>query len=279
MPLGTFGLSVLYRRLGRKPPRAGVVVARPPAPSLYQAQYARRLKAFLAMWSDRLEHEVKAELGRGRAARADAVSDLPGIWDQLLHASGLTQYLGKLHGELDSKVAGYTERVTKIPTTLVASQTRRETFIRKNVALIKGMGDDHLSQVADIVRPAAAAGQRWEEIAPQIQERLGVAESRARLIARDQVGKLTAQLHQEHQQAAGIQEYEWSTSQDEAVRGPPKSVENHRILNGTRQRWDRPPLIPGTTEHAHPGERIQCRCVPKPVIPQLGGVSLFDEDK
>ena len=272
---GAFGHSILYRRLGRKPPAPGPARERPPAPTLYEAQYARRMKAFLRMWADRLEHEIKAELGRTDSARADAAGDLPRIWDALLEASGVKQYLGKLHGELDQKIGAYTERVTKVPPGLIASQVRREAFVQKNVALIRGMRDDHLQQVADIVRPAAAAGQRWEELAPQIKERLGVAENRAKLIARDQVGKLASQLHQEHQTSSGIVEYTWSTSQDDAVRGPPKSVENHRILNGKRFRWDQPPLIPGTSEHAHPGERIQCRCVAIPVIPTLGGVDLF----
>jgi SPP1 gp7 family putative phage head morphogenesis protein len=269
----TVYVAALYRRLGRRPPAPGPARERPPAVTLFEAAYYRRLRQFLAMWRDRLEHEIRGDLPR----RADASTpdDLAKIWDQLLDASGISQYLGKLHGELDSKVASYTQRVTKLPPGLVASQVRREEFLRTNLALIKGMRDDHLTQLGDILRPAITAGQRWEGIAPQIEERLGVTQSRAKLIAVDQVGKLNSQLHEDHQRAAGITEYTWSTSKDGAVRGPPKSKENHRALEGTRHRWDQPPQIPGIEEHAHPGRRPRCRCVAVPVIPLFDGVDLF----
>ena len=56
-----------------------------------------------------------------------------------------------------------------------------------------------------------------------------------------------------------------------AVRGKPggeyeDSKEDHWALNGMVFEWSSPPLIPGTTERAHPGERIQCRCLAIPVI-------------
>ncbi len=53
-----------------------------------------------------------------------------------------------------------------------------------------------------------------------------------------------------------------------------KSKEDHWALEGTRHRYDQPPRIPGTDEHAHPGERISCRCVAIPVVDDLFGAPL-----
>jgi SPP1 gp7 family putative phage head morphogenesis protein len=134
------------------------------------------------------------------------------------------------------------------------------------------MGEDQRAQIGDILRRAQSDGSRWENIAPEIQGRLGVGKSRAKLIARDQTNKFNASAQQTTQRDAGITKYRWSTSKDSAVRGRPggvyaKSKENHWALEGKVFSWNEPPIIPGTSERAHPGERIQCRCVAVPVVP------------
>ncbi len=79
-----------------------------------------------------------------------------------------------------------------------------------------------------------------------------------RRITRDQTSKAIGQLTQARHRQLDIEEYDWLTSQDERVRP------SHAALNGTRQRWDRPPSV------GHPGADIQCRCVAIPVIPEAG---------
>lgn len=76
-----------------------------------------------------------------------------------------------------------------------------------------------------------------------------------RRITRDQTNKLYGKLTESRQQQAGINEYEWDTSEDDRVRP------THEIKQGHKFRWDSPPSDTG-----HPGHDIQCRCVAIPVV-------------
>ena len=102
-----------------------------------------------------------------------------------------------------------------------------------------------------------------------------MAESRARLIARDQIGKLNSQLTRERNEALGIDKYIWSTSEDERVR------ESHKVMNGKLCRWDDPTVYSddgGQTwksrasiggEQEHPGIPVNCRCISSPFMDDL----------
>lgn len=112
-----------------------------------------------------------------------------------------------------------------------------------------------LSDVEAVVRDAYRHGMRVESLSEHLQARYGISKSRANLIARDQVLKLNGQINGHRQAAAGIAEYEWSTSRDERTR------KSHRALQGTRHKWISPPAV------GHPGQDYQCRCVAIPVPP------------
>lgn len=77
-----------------------------------------------------------------------------------------------------------------------------------------------------------------------------------RRLTRDQTTKTIGGLTEIRHGQLGIAEYEWSTSADIRVRP------SHAANNGLIFRWDAPPAATG-----HPGEDVQCRCVPIPRIP------------
>jgi SPP1 gp7 family putative phage head morphogenesis protein len=135
--------------------------------------------------------------------------------------------------------------------------------IRENVDLIRTIPDRQLSQVEKVVREGIQAGTRVENIKELIEERFKVSEARARLIARDQVGKLNGQLAEVRQRDLGITRYTWASSQDERVR------EMHRELNGTVHSWNDPPVTNEQGDRNHPGEDYQCRCS---ALPDVEGV-------
>jgi len=87
-----------------------------------------------------------------------------------------------------------------------------------------------------------------------LEEASGYPEWRAKLIARDQTGKLFSGLSKVRQQDVGITQYRWRTVGDGAVRP------THAALSNTLQEWSSPPDV------GHPGEDIQCRCVADPVL-------------
>jgi SPP1 gp7 family putative phage head morphogenesis protein len=196
-----------------------------------------------------------------RTDAGDPFETLSVGFDELMAGSGTEAFLGRLVDRMSDRTGAYVARVTQLPIAQVSGQKRVEEFRRTNVALIKDLGDEHARDLSDILRQAAATGARHEDVAPLIQERLGVGLSRAKLIARDQTTKLNGQLQQDHQEAAGITEYTWSAAHDEAVRPM------HKALDGKRFKFSEPPVVNKKGERRNPGGDIQCRCVAIPVIP------------
>ena len=138
------------------------------------------------------------------------------------------------------------------------------TRVRTNVELITSIPEQLLDEVEAVVSPAVETGLRVEEILQQLQERFGVSDSRAQLIARDQVGKFNGQLARERQEALGISEYVWSTSKDQRVRP------DHSELEGKAFSYDAPPIVDQRTGRtANPGEDYQCRCQALPRVEAL----------
>lgn len=137
---------------------------------------------------------------------------------------------------------------------------RAEGFERANLDLITSLGSDHVDRVAKVLREGR--GERVETITARIREATGATESRAALIARDQVLSLNAEVTEERHKAAGVTEYVWRTSRDERVR------EDHRVLDGTRQKYSDPPIVDRRKgSRGNPGTWFQCRCTASPIIP------------
>lgn len=132
-----------------------------------------------------------------------------------------------------------------------------EDFAAQNVDLITGtdgLADRILEQTESEIIEALREGQRHEAFADIVAERLDVGESRAQLIARDQLASLNGQLTKARHEAAGIRKFRWSSSEDERVRP------EHQTLDGRVFRYDDPP------SEGIPGEPINCRCVAIPVF-------------
>lgn len=124
-----------------------------------------------------------------------------------------------------------------------------------NVELIKSIPSQFHEKAKAIVLQGATKGQRYTQIAEELQKQLDVTEGRAKFIARDQMAKLNASITEAKQTALGIKEYEWVTAGDERVR------ESHREKNGQTFLWSNPPDDTG-----HPGEDYNCRCIARPII-------------
>ena len=138
---------------------------------------------------------------------------------------------------------------------------RMRGFRAGNLRLIKSLCSEHVERVGKVLT-AAGRGTRVEEIARELQEATGATKARAQLLARDQVLRLNSQVTEDRHRAAGIEEYVWSASRDVRVR------RRHKELDGTRHRYDDPPIVDERTgRRAHPGQDIQCRCCPIPVLP------------
>ena len=126
--------------------------------------------------------------------------------------------------------------------------------VAANISLINSIPQQYLDRVEQAVMASLQAGTLNDTLADELKKIRGVTDSRAKLIARDQLGKINSRLSQIRQQSLGITHYFWSTSHDERVR------DRHRRWDGDLIAWDNPPI------DGHPGQAIQCRCT---AIPDL----------
>jgi len=136
-------------------------------------------------------------------------------------------------------------------------------WAEEGVSLISTRPAEVLQGVEEMVARTVREGVRYTTLEKDLRDRLAMSQRHARLVARDQVGKLQAAITRDTQRLAGVEEYVWRTVRDARVRA------RHRHLEGTR--WSL--LGPGAPEAgpygqpAHPGEAIQCRCYAEPIIP------------
>ena len=141
----------------------------------------------------------------------------------------------------------------------------QKNWISQNTQLIKSIPSQYLSKVEQTVRNGVMQGIAPRELAKEVKSLYGVTDRRAKIIARDQLGKANGELTQYRQTDLGVEEYKWRTAKDERVRGNPsgrfpKAVPSHYAREGKTFRWDKPP------EGGHPGMAVLCRCGAEPVF-------------
>jgi SPP1 gp7 family putative phage head morphogenesis protein len=156
-----------------------------------------------------------------------------------------------------------------------------ESFVNQNTSLITDINKSVLTDVRRVVETGVRQGERHEDISRQILSETDIGpgvfdkvETRARLIARDQVAKLNGELTEIRQKNLGINKYIWRTAQDDRVR------DAHASLDGMMCRYDDDTVYSddgGETWQKRtsemfigtPGQDYQCRCYAEAV---------FDED-
>lgn len=127
----------------------------------------------------------------------------------------------------------------------------------RNAGLIKGMNDAVVNRIQSSVMSAVLNGKSVKELKKQLAADFGFGDNRAKLIARDQTAKLNSDLNRFRHQQAGINFYEWMTSEDERVRP------RHRACNGVVYEYGKPT---GAEDGLPPGQPVQCRCIARAIV-------------
>lgn len=130
-----------------------------------------------------------------------------------------------------------------------------EKWISDNVDLITSIPKETLGDMKKLVYQGYLDGKSATALSKEIQHKYSVSREKARLIARDQMGKLSCDITKAQQLDAGIREYQWRTCGDSRVR------ESHKKLDKRIFSWDAPPVVDEKTgRRCHPGQDYQCRC-------------------
>lgn len=153
-------------------------------------------------------------------------------------------------------------------------QTLIQSWSKENSRLITSIQSNLLDDVAGVTQRGMSAGKSINDISKEIKDRYGVTKSRARTIARTEVGKLNGNLTKVRNQELGIKTYTWVTSNDERVR------DSHKALNGMLCKWDDDRVYSddngkswkrrsGKMFIGKPGDDINCRCTSRANVNQL----------
>lgn len=145
-----------------------------------------------------------------------------------------------------------------------------ETWANQNVDLIKTIPADTLDKMRNIVYDGFTDGKTTARITKDILAAYDIGKRHAEFIARDQTAKLNGQIQRAQQKDSGINQYIWSTVEDERVR------QSHRELDGKKFSWDDAP-VNSDGRKCHPGEDYGCRCIGRPVF-DLGTLNLPVEE-
>jgi SPP1 gp7 family putative phage head morphogenesis protein len=134
-----------------------------------------------------------------------------------------------------------------------------EGFVGANVSLIRGLTQEVAMGIEKSVMRAFQDGTLHRNLAIELNHRFALGEDRAKLIARDQVGKLYSQVNRARQEDLGLTSFIWQTVRDNRVRP------EHKARHGKTYEYKHPP------GGELPGEPINCRCYPEPDFSDLLG--------
>lgn len=256
-------------------------------PDLIQRRYEAILRKWARGNAERVAAILAPALAWAEAQEAGARDDGPIDWLKSLLEKARKTIFASL-GPLKVQILGIAKDIDTQNKNAVNRQFREvlgldpvkspaqlatlKSWEQQNRILIRNNLNGEIGKLKNRVIEAVRSGTPTKKLAKAIEQFGDVSESRAVLLARDQVGKLVGQITRERHEGLGVTSYIWQTSKDERVVGNPAGLYptsanarhgNHWEREGKVFKYSDPP------EDGNPGEPIQCRCVAIPVIPGL----------
>jgi SPP1 gp7 family putative phage head morphogenesis protein len=241
----------------------------PAFPSAIEERYYRNINKLLRATHEALVSEIKEILSESRfdsAIRVDA-----GFSERILgkiEAAKNTflsliapKLFDSMFKDVNAFVLNNVNKQFNIETVATFQSAEEKVMAEEWVALntdliSRAIKEKYFDGIEDVVITSFREGLSINEIqskllgAYDLHDNAKSAKARARLIARDQIGKLSSNLTQFRHRQLGINQYQWSTSGDERVRP------SHARLDGRIFSYDNPPDT-GRGRN-NPGEDYQC---------------------
>lgn len=135
--------------------------------------------------------------------------------------------------------------------------------VQANVALIKSIPEQYLTQVEGYVMRSVQTGRDLHQLSNDLRHELGVTKRRAAFIALDQNNKSTSAMTRARQQELGMQAV-WVHSHAGKEPRPTHLANDGRPYDPAVGWFDPDPKV---RKRVWPGELISCRCFSRTVIP------------
>ena len=187
--------------------------------------------------------------------------------------------LGKTADEAYSFVENDFEKIiekgihVKPPVTAEWWNDMKSSWAEDNYTLITSNAKNYVSKINTLTEQAIVNGLSSKKLSEEIMKATdNLSKAHCKLLARDQIGKLTGQINQAQMEELGLDLYVWSTAMDDRVR------ESHAAMEGLLCRWDNASVcsydngktwVPRPGVMLHPGQDIQCRCMGLAYYPEL----------
>lgn len=157
----------------------------------------------------------------------------------------------------------------------------RTMWSNENYRLVKSLSSEYITKLNTLLVNGLQSGWELSEFQNEIMKLSDkMTGYRARLIARDQIGKLNSYIAERQARGIGMEYYIWRTSQDERVRGDPvgkypRAIPSHFAMDNLFCTWNDTAIYSpdvGKTwvaktaqmEFNHPGRSLACRCLSMP---------------
>lgn len=242
-----------------------------------EAAYAKRLTSLVAAMHKSVNYWVnakyRAEAGR-LATDASPANELRDLLRKLLRRwtklfdnvadRMASNFANSASDQVDMNFANqFRKRDFRINFKLTAeARNALQAVIGENVGLIRSIPREYLADVEGLVMRSIAVGGDRNTLSKQLSERYGLTLKRASFIASDQNSKANAVMTRVRQEELGITEAQWMHSH--AGRKPRQS---HVHFDGKRYDIKKGAYIDG--EWIYPGQKPNCRCVSRSVIPMF----------
>lgn len=168
----------------------------------------------------------------------------------------------RLDQSLKELSGGLTIKTPELPESMISTL---QAATARNVGLIKSIQSKFHEQIAQEVLNNIGDQQAVYENAKKLVSRVyfhgETTEERARLIARDQVSKMSSEMSAARAKSAGITKFKWRHSGGSA---DPRKL--HLEYNNQIFDFDNPPIIEEDGTRGLPGISVNCRCVMVPII-------------
>ena len=126
---------------------------------------------------------------------------------------------------------------------------------------VKKFTDEQITELRQLVQRNFEVGFRAKNLEQILTKKFNISKNKAKFLARQETSLVSANYAKQRYKSAGINNYIWSTAQDERVRS------DHKSLNGKEFSFDDPPITDKDTgARNNPGIDYGCRCFPIPIV-------------
>jgi SPP1 gp7 family putative phage head morphogenesis protein len=202
------------------------------------------------LWEQKERDITEGRIGRNRRMRL-----LQRQLEEDVQSSQLGKLLQRSTQRTDDWWANSVKRMTGADNAVIREKMGKRQVnklinkrMNDNIALIKDIGVKTRAQIKSEIKNGIKNKLSNEQIAANIQQRFNVSESRARVIATDQIQKHNSAVSQARMREAGSRLFIWQSQEDKRVRPL------HQAYNRQKFSWERPPA------DGYPGEPVLCRC-------------------